>query len=81
MDSNVFDTLFDTIDAIEKQGIEKDLVLLPHPNDPYASGEEVDNEDIGLAGNVALQNDVVGTFECIREIGKLMKKRRLQITR
>lgn len=63
MDSNVFDTLLDAIDAIEKEGIEKDLVLLPHPNDPYASGEEVDNEDIGLAGNIGLQKDVVGAFE------------------
>lgn len=63
MDSNVFDTLFDATDAIEKEGIEKDLVLLPHPNDPHASGEEIDNKDIGLAGNIGLQKDVVGTFE------------------
>ena len=33
MDRNALDTLFDANDAIGKEGIEKDLFLLPPPSD------------------------------------------------
>ena len=63
MERNAFESLFDAIDAIEEHGREQDLVLLPPPNDPYASDEEIGDDDIGFVDNIGLPNDVAGTLE------------------
>ena len=63
MDGNVFENLFDAIDDIDSGGGQGDLVLLPPPNDPYASDEEIGDDDIGLAPNFGLPSGVTGTLE------------------
>ena len=59
---NIFDTLNEAIEDIEgSQYIgDQDLVILPPDSDPYASDEEVGDDDIGLAGNLDLPADVTG---------------------
>ena len=63
MDGNVFENLFDAIEDIENGGRQGDLVLLPPPNDPYASDEEIGDDDVGLVANLGLPADVTGTLE------------------
>ena len=70
MDRNAFYTLFDAIDTIEEEGREKDLVLLPPPNDPFASDEEIGDDDIGLVANIGLPNDLAGTLEVHQRDGE-----------
>ena len=63
MERNLFDTLAGAIEDIEDRESEHDVVLLPPANDPYASYEEVGNDDIGFGGNLDLRADVAGTVE------------------
>ena len=58
----MFENLFDAIEDIENGGRQGDLVLLPPPNDPYASDEEI-GDDVGLVANLGLPADVTGTLE------------------
>ena len=60
MKRNFFDTLAEAIEDIEDREGEHDVVLLPPANDPYASDEEVGDDDIGFAGNLDLPADVAG---------------------
>ena len=68
MNRNIFDTLNEAIEDIEySQYIgDQDLVILPPDNDPYASDEEVGDDNIGLAGNLDLPADVTGGLEIHR---------------
>ena len=59
----MFENLFDAIEDIEIGGRQGDLVLLPPPNDPYASDEEIGDDDVGLVANLGLPADVTGTLE------------------
>ena len=63
MKRNFFDTLAEAIEDIEDREGEHDVVLLPPANDPYASDEEVGDDDIGFAGNLDLPADVAGAVE------------------
>ena len=47
------------------------VVLLPPPNDPYASDEEVGDDDVGLVGNIDLPADVT---EILKYNVKMMMK-------
>ena len=63
MERNLFGTLAGAIEDIEDRGGEHDVVLLPPANDPYASDEEVGDDDIGFGGNLDLTADVAGAVE------------------
>ena len=60
MERTIFETLHD---AVEEGYGEQDLLLLPLPNDQYASDEEVGYDDIGIADNIDLPDDVTGVVE------------------
>ena len=53
MERNLFDTFGEAIEDIEDREGEHDVVLLPLANYPYASDEEVGDDDIGFGGVVA----------------------------
>ena len=62
MERNLFDTLAEAIEDIEDREGEHD-VLLPPANDPYASDEDVGDDDVGFGGNLDLPADVAGAPE------------------
>ena len=68
MERSVFGTLTDAIAAFgfDNHSQEQDLVLPPPPTDGYASNEEVEDNDIGYAGNIELPGDVARTIEIHR---------------
>ena len=55
MERNIFTTL-------------QDLVLFPPPNNQYASGEDVGDDDVGLSSNTELLSNVIGIAEVNRTI-------------
>ena len=63
MERNLFDTLAEAIEDIEDREGEHDVVLLLPANDPYASDEEVGDDDIGFDSNLDLLADVAGAVE------------------
>ena len=63
MERNIFQTLAEAIAEAEDHDGIVDAVILPPSNNGYATDEEEGDDDIGLAGNLNLPNDVAGEME------------------
>ena len=61
MERNLFDTSAEAVEDIEDR--EGKHVLSPAANDPYASDEEVGEDDIAFGGNLDLPANVSGAVE------------------
>ena len=63
MERNLFDTLEEAVENIEDREGKHDIVLSPPANDPYASDEEVGDDDIAFGGNLDLPANVPDAAE------------------
>ena len=63
MERNIFQTLAEAIAEAEDHDGIVDAVILPPSNNGYATDVKEGDDDIGLAGNLNLPNDVAGEME------------------
>ena len=65
MNKNICVTLSEATEEMEGSNFNhnQELLLLPPTNDPYASNEKNGDDDIGLAGDLDLQAEVIGKVE------------------